>query len=40
MRQIPDAPWIREAQVNGYPVADDDDEELETGDCPMMPEWR
>lgn len=29
MMQIPDAPWIRDAELNGYPSADDDNT-----DCP------
>ena len=36
MIQIPDAPYIREAEMFGYPVGDDDDEELDCGDCPML----
>lgn len=32
MIQIPDAPWIRDAEINGYPVGDDyDDEEEDDG---------
>lgn len=27
MIQIPDAPWIRDAEINGYPTGNDDDEE-------------
>ena len=30
MIQLPDAPWIRDAEINGYPVGghiDDDEEE-------------
>lgn len=30
MKQIPDAPWIRDAEINGYPVGghiDDDPED-------------
>lgn len=27
MIQIPDAPWIRDAEINGYPVGDDEDED-------------
>lgn len=31
MIQIPDAPWIRDAEINGYPVGGDyDDEEDES----------
>lgn len=30
MIQIPDAPWIRDAEINGYPVGDYDDEEDES----------
>ena len=26
MTQIPDAPWIRDAEINGYPVGDDEEE--------------
>lgn len=26
MRQIPDAPWIRDAENNGYPVGEDEEE--------------
>lgn len=26
MRQTPDAPWIRDAEINGYPVGDDEEE--------------
>lgn len=29
MKQIPDAPWIREAEQNGYPVGGSYDEEDE-----------
>lgn len=37
MTQIPDAPYIREAETIGYPVGDDDeDAELDCGDCPML----
>lgn len=37
MIQIPDAPYIRDAEINGYPVGDDNgDEELDCGDCPML----
>lgn len=32
MMQIPDAPWIREAERNGYPVGDDWDWEAEDED--------
>ncbi len=36
MTQIPDAPYIREAETIGYPVGDDDNEELDCGDCPVL----
>lgn len=36
MTQIPDAPYIREAETIGYPVGDDGDDELGCGDCPML----
>lgn len=38
MIQIPDAPWIREAEMFGYPVDEDDDEcgDLDCGSCPMI----
>lgn len=26
MQQIPDAPWIRDAEISGYPVEDDEEE--------------
>lgn len=29
MLQIPDAPWIRDAENNGYPVGEEDEEERE-----------
>lgn len=32
MLQIPDAPWIRDAEINGYPVGADYDEEEEYED--------
>ena len=35
MLQLPDAPWIREAETNGYPVGDgyvDDEYEAEDDD--------
>lgn len=35
MIQLPDAPWIREAEVYGYPVGDDDDDP-DCGSCPMI----
>lgn len=38
MMQIPDAPWIRDAEINGYPVGEDTDDN-NIGDCPMMPSW-
>ena len=25
MQQIQDAPWIRDAEINGYPVGDDEE---------------
>lgn len=34
MTQIPDAPYIREAETIGYPVGGD--EELDPGDCPVL----
>lgn len=38
---IPDAPWIRDAELNGYPVGDDiDDNDIEIFDfCPRLPSW-
>lgn len=36
MTQIPNAPWIRDAERYGYPVDDQDGGELDIGDCPMM----
>lgn len=39
MTQIADAPWIRDAEANGYPVGEDEDTELNIGDCPAMPSW-
>ncbi len=35
MTQIPDAPYIREAETIGYPVGGGD-EELDPGDCPVL----
>lgn len=36
MTQIPDAPYIREAETIGYPVGGDDGEALDPGDCPVL----
>lgn len=27
MLLIPDAPWIRDAEINGYPVGDDEEDD-------------
>lgn len=39
MKQLPDAPWIRDAEISGYPVGEDADDVLDCGSCPMMPDW-
>lgn len=36
MIDIPNAPWIREAERRGYPVDERDGGEMDIGDCPMM----
>ena len=36
MMQIPDAPWIREADAFGYPVDEEDEDILDCGDCPCL----
>lgn len=38
MMNIPDAPWIRDAEINGYPVGRDTGDPS-IGDCPMMFAW-
>lgn len=38
MTQIPDAPWIKDAEINGYPVGDDTDD-IEIDIFPTMPKW-
>lgn len=43
MFQIPDAPWVRDAEKNGYPLEDyeDDYEEDDYDDfCPMLMPWQ
>lgn len=35
MTQIPDAPYIREAEISGYPVGEDDSFP-DPGDCPAL----
>lgn len=37
MIHLPDAPWIRNAEISGYPVDTEEDEDiLDCGDCPCM----
>lgn len=36
MTQIPDAPYIREAETIGYPTGGEAGEELDPGDCPAL----
>jgi len=38
MTQIPDAPWIKDAEIDGYPVSDDADD-IEIDIFPTMPKW-
>lgn len=38
MKQIRDAPHIRQAELGGYPVGSGDGG-LDVGDCPCMPHW-
>lgn len=38
MKQIADAPWIRDAKTKGYPVGEDTDD-IEIKIFPTMPEW-
>ena len=44
MFQIPDAPWVRDAEINGYPLEDYYEDGYEEDDyddfCPMLMPWQ
>ena len=40
MIQIPDAPYIREAELNGFPLEDyEDDYDYDDDFCPLFMPW-